>query len=94
MRGKAESESDTGRHSGITPAYAGKRERGSFAAPAFWDHPRLCGEKEMSGFSLMEKPRITPAYAGKRQEILKKRRQNQDHPRLCGEKFIFRILFP
>ena len=30
---------------GITPAYAGKRQRTLFGIAASWDHPRLCGEK-------------------------------------------------
>ena len=29
----------------ITPAYAGKSNRGTDFVPLPWDHPRLCGEK-------------------------------------------------
>ena len=29
----------------ITPAYAGKRHEPLFRRRAFWDHPRVCGEK-------------------------------------------------
>ncbi len=34
---------------GITPAYAGKRCRPPHQAPAVWDHPRVCGEKNAQG---------------------------------------------
>ena len=30
---------------GITPACAGKREKGSSTLIGSWDHPRVCGEK-------------------------------------------------
>ena len=32
---------------GITPAYAGKREIRRLDGILAWDHPRLCGEKEL-----------------------------------------------
>ena len=45
MRGKGGRTGSSGRYTGITPAYAGKRCR----SPAFrsmpWDYPRMCGEK-------------------------------------------------
>ena len=45
MRGKATGTPDFPQYSGITPAYAGKRNR-KRVCPAFCrDHPRLCGEK-------------------------------------------------
>ena len=33
----------------ITPAYAGKSISTTFSRSSFWDHPRLCGEKPISG---------------------------------------------
>ena len=33
---------------GITPACAGKRGEGRAISCAFWDHPRVCGEKRPS----------------------------------------------
>ena len=30
---------------GITPAYAGKRDGDDAVLACFWDHPRVCGEK-------------------------------------------------
>ena len=45
MRGKAVLAVEKRGHTGITPAYAGKRY--SCKRPHFpmWDHPRICGEK-------------------------------------------------
>ena len=49
MRGKGGRTGSSGRYTGITPAYAGKRCR----SPAFrsmpWDYPRMCGEKSPPG---------------------------------------------
>ena len=45
MRGKASDPAGSAMLSGITPAYAGKREHWGYLHQAVWDHPRLCGEK-------------------------------------------------
>ena len=45
MRGKAKTDTTAGTKSGITPAYAGKRQLSAFPLKVVWDHPRLCGEK-------------------------------------------------
>ena len=45
MRGKVPSEATPAIKAGITPAYAGKRWDSGLASGAFWDHPRICGEK-------------------------------------------------
>ena len=45
MRGKVCHAPHAGLKVGITPAYAGKRERGSHSPSPSWDHPRMCGEK-------------------------------------------------
>ena len=48
MRGKEADGSvnfDTKR---ITPAYAGKSRRDVWKRARRWDHPRLCGEKELA----------------------------------------------
>ena len=47
MRGKAGSFTEYRVLTGITPAYAGKSTKRIILVCAFWDHPRLCGEKEM-----------------------------------------------
>ena len=36
---------------GITPACAGKSLPTSTFAPSYWDHPRVCGEKELPTYS-------------------------------------------
>ena len=47
MRGKDRQTKKTKKHSGITPAYAGKSRRW-FPVHRFpWDHPRVCGEKSL-----------------------------------------------
>ena len=45
MRGKVRQNRNEIYGYGITPAYAGKRSSMLFSASAFWDHPRICGEK-------------------------------------------------
>ena len=45
MRGKAAGVRPFRWVVGITPAYAGKRNRGQRRRPATRDHPRVCGEK-------------------------------------------------
>ena len=45
MRGKAGSAADGVDHTGITPAYAGKRSCAANMRQLVKDHPRLCGEK-------------------------------------------------
>ena len=51
---------------GITPAYAGKRERGCQRMKSEEDHPRVCGEKMHMLDTYCVTDWITPAYAGKR----------------------------
>ena len=46
MRGKGPPVADMWKRSGITPAYAGKRQTSTALLPITWDHPRLCGEKD------------------------------------------------
>ena len=46
MRGKGPPVADMWKRSGITPAYAGKREKAWKMRFPQRDHPRLCGEKE------------------------------------------------
>ena len=46
MRGKEFVNHNRSRQSGITPAYAGKSQFFHGGYLAFWDHPRVCGEKK------------------------------------------------
>ena len=43
--GKVQPERDVQDAARITPAYAGKSQRGSSSSRSSWDHPRVCGEK-------------------------------------------------
>ena len=47
MRGKATPKEDRCKWTGITPAYAGKRSTWRASQRAWWDHPRVCGEKRV-----------------------------------------------
>ena len=46
MRGKARCAGLGEVVGGITPAYAGKSLFGPLDIAPYWDHPRVCGEKE------------------------------------------------
>ena len=50
---------------GITPAYAGKRKIPQIVASKCRDHPRLCGEKVDSTFSLLIVRGSPPPMRGK-----------------------------
>ncbi len=49
MRGKAFRTAYSRTQSRITPAYAGKRQIIKSTIVIYWDHPRLCGEKDRCG---------------------------------------------
>ena len=65
MRGKGYMRYRHSAKSGITPAYAGKRITEILFTHGCQDHPRLCGEKQITPFFHTSLPGITPAYAGK-----------------------------
>ena len=67
MRGKEQKGVFRMKRAGITPAYAGKRQRFNAATSGTEDHPRLCGEKHQGLYPRSRSHGITPAYAGKRQ---------------------------
>ena len=50
---------------GITPAHAGKRPPMVMSCGLFWDHPRTCGEKLLSIFSIMARLGSPPHMRGK-----------------------------
>ena len=62
MRGKGASTPGGASGSRITPAYAGKSGCGFFYGFLNWDHPRVCGEKNVPfsavGFELGSPPRM------------------------------------
>ena len=47
MRGKVDNSSEDVGENGITPAYAGKSLSVRFPRLLLWDHPRVCGEKQI-----------------------------------------------
>ena len=51
MRGKVVRLFDNRKSSGITPAYAGKRQYKELLQQYNKDHPRLCGEKAIKSAS-------------------------------------------
>ena len=65
MRGKAGRQLGIGGLVGITPAYAGKRERGNPVRCKSEDHPRVCGEKRQSWSCLLQLIGSPPRVRGK-----------------------------
>ena len=52
-------------HSGITPAYAGKRSFLDLHPNPVWDHPRVCGEKVWRDVKRAAKAGSPPRMRGK-----------------------------
>ncbi len=65
MRGKAGNPCIAVNPCRITPAYAGKRLVPCPSPSAFWDHPRLCGEKIFSLFNHAPQTGSPPPMRGK-----------------------------
>ena len=72
----------------ITPAYAGKRPGNVSGAHNVWDHPRVCGEKQVNTVDTYPPAGSPPAYAGKSPGDENRQDAARDHPRVCGEKKI------
>ena len=49
----------------VSPAYAGKRTKSSRCPPRMWDHPRVCGEKNLCILRRVEIPGSPPRMRGK-----------------------------
>ena len=74
-------------HAGrITPACAGKRQRGSGSGCTGWDHPRMCGEKSMIVPHTLTRLGSPPLVRGKVRPAFVADANAMDHPRMCGEK--------
>ena len=69
MRGKELSVSAHCHICGITPAYAGKSEAVNGPGIAGKDHPRVCGEKTISGYAKVLKTGSPPRMRGKECQI-------------------------
>ena len=65
MRGKAPLLSKAPSECGITPAYAGKSDYRCVTAQAYWDHPRVCGEKYFAIRDKVAKKGSPPRMRGK-----------------------------
>ena len=65
MRGKALCRVLLTVHTGITPAYAGKRMLVGECPKPLWDHPRVCGEKGCCKFSSRNHSGSPPRVRGK-----------------------------
>ena len=65
MRGKGPPVADMWKRSGITPAYAGKRNVKGREAMRKKDHPRLCGEKQQLEYSTKLDKGSPPPMRGK-----------------------------
>ena len=76
---------------GITPAYAGKRKSCVAQKTSAWDHPRMCGEKNLAGSSRQRRTGSPPHVRGKVAHKFFPVFPQEDHSRMCGEKF--QVLF-
>ena len=85
MRGKAVATKKKPVVIGITPAYAGKRCRGSVPGSCTRDHPRLCGEKRQSNRKLEIPTGSPPPMRGKAQNGSKRRRVHRITPAYAGK---------
>ena len=85
MRGKPNSQIPSLVTQRITPAHAGKTISKDYGMSAKADHPRACGENQLSPAVGAVRPRITPAHAGKTPFLLSGAPSLSDHPRACGE---------
>ena len=54
----------------ITPAYAGKRSTYMLPDVGAWDHPRLCGEKKITGTQVVDSAGSPPPMRGKETAFL------------------------
>ena len=86
MRGKGGGKIALKNPSGITPAYAGKRLCYPLCLSPLWDHPRVCGEKEVELVSVVIVVGSPPRMRGKAGSGSYPRPLPGDHPRVCGEK--------
>ena len=65
MRGKVQSLPARFWRSGITPAYAGKSKPQEGYYYDYWDHPRVCGEKDARKRNAYQIPGSPPRMRGK-----------------------------
>ena len=76
---------------GITPAYAGKSLGHFFYAFIFWDHPRLCGEKQRSSVVILLLLGSPPPMRGKDLCTAKAQMRHRITPAYAGKRLAFTI---
>ena len=65
MRGKVTCSLTTPQAHGITPAYAGKSVNRCISQHRNWDHPRVCGEKQIFTYARIGSAGSPPRMRGK-----------------------------
>ena len=85
MRGKVAIQRDLIASSGITPAYAGKRDHPFHLSRVRRDHPRVCGEKRSQPRTAARQRGSPPRMRGKAAERLQKNRQVRITPAYAGK---------
>ena len=85
MRGKVNEKKANGFDIRITPAYAGKSTLLCFPAEPGWDHPRICGEKSLSGTDTGRKEGSPPHMRGKGYQLVERLQQVGITPAYAGK---------
>ena len=85
MRGKVWVNVNSWGGTGITPAYAGKRQQIQLALQAFEDHPRLCGEKLVQHFEHLFVLGSPPPMRGKAAIVWTGSRTSRITPAYAGK---------
>ena len=86
MRGKGVKHGNSGVRVGITPAYAGKRAWRTCRTARTWDHPRVCGEKCISGICKKCRSGSPPRVRGKGSKNVPKKRSMGITPAYAGKR--------
>ena len=69
----------------ITPAYAGKRPGNVSGAHNVWDHPRVCGEKQVNTVDTYPPAGSPPRMRGKVREMKTGKTRRGITPRMRGK---------
>ena len=85
VRGTGSEARDKPASYGIIPACAGNRSKTPVTWSYWRDHPRVCGEQNMSMMNVTVSQGIIPACAGNRLNQQMAESAAWDHPRVCGE---------
>ena len=77
----------------ITPAYAGKSYVTVYNGNAYWDHPRLCGEKSSSIYFLISVRGSPPPMRGKVTEAGTVTKEDRITPAYAGKSNVIASTF-